>query len=254
MIGIATTFFWIFLLAYLISAVYSVKDLHLNFGEPQMSLTTNNQMVLSLPIAITNKGFYNIGFFNVTSEISDAEDFIVAQGSTFVPIIKKGEEVITAHDVTISIDDFLQTRQNYLFNDAELKIYVALGLRLAEMIPVQASTNLSVPWGAPFYNFRLGEPEYAEFSLTQFRVTMPISFENHAFFDMAGNIQIRMYNNAGSLVGDAQTAFEAPQHSSYNGFVEFYVLTSEMPLSGRLEVYFATPLFSINEPLVILYG
>lgn len=253
MIGIATTFFWIFLLAYLISAVYSVKDLHFNFGEPQMSLTQDNQIVLSLPIAITNNGFYNIGFFNVTSEISDIEGFVISRGSTFIPVIKKGEEVATTHDVTLNIKDFLQKGQTYLFNDAELKVYATLSLKLAEMIPVQASTNLSVPWGAPFHNFNLGEPECAELNLTHFRVTVPISFENHAFFDMTGNIQTRMYSNAGSLVGDAQTTFEAPQHSSYNGSVEFYILMNEMPQSGRFEVYLATPLFNYG-PLVIPYG
>jgi len=57
MIGIATTFFWIFLIAFFVSAVYSVKDVHFDFGEPQMDVTSHNKVVFSLPVSIANSGF-----------------------------------------------------------------------------------------------------------------------------------------------------------------------------------------------------
>lgn len=252
MIGIATTFFWIFLLAYLISAVYSVKDLHFDFGEPNISLTDENQIVFSIPVILKNNGLYSIDFFNVTSKIYDKESFFVAEGSTFIPTIKKGEEVRTTHSITIDCANFLQNHTNYLFEDAELNVYAAVSLRLAEMIPVEASTNLSLPWGAPFYNFSLGEPEITDFNVTHLRLAVPISFENHAFFDVGGNIQLKVYDEAELLVSQGEIAFEAQKYSSYNGFAEFYVPADEAPSKGRFEVYFATPLFNYG-PLVIPY-
>ncbi len=253
MIGIATTFFWIFLIIFSVSAFYSVKDLQFAFGEPQMSLTSDNELLFSLPITIANHGYYDVGFFKVMTEISDDEGFIIMQGSTLVPVIVKGEKVVITHNMTIDVDDMLQSNQSYLFNDADLKIYAMVGMRLAELIPVQASTNLSMPWGAPLYNFTLGEVQYASYNLTHFRVTVPISLENHAFFDLTGTIQIRMYNSTDSLFGEGQTDIAAGQHSPYSGFVELYVSTVAISESGHFEVYFQTPLLNYG-PLVIPYG
>jgi len=56
MISIATTFFWIFLIVFLVSAVYSFKDVQFDFGEPQIGLTSDNKILFSLPITIDNKG------------------------------------------------------------------------------------------------------------------------------------------------------------------------------------------------------
>ena len=252
-IGVATTFFWIFLIAFSVSAVYSVKDLQFDFGEPQIGVTLDNKILFSLPITIINKGYYNIGFFNVTTEVSDKKDFTIARGTTFIPVIKKGEGITATHNATIDVNDLLQSDQNYLFNDTELKIREVVSMRIAEVIPVQVSTNLSIAWGAPLYNFTLGEIEYTACNQTHLRAIIPISFENHAFFGLTGTIQICMYNSTDMLVGEGQATIEAQQNSPYHGYVELYVLTAEMTESGCFEVYFLTPFFSYG-PLVIPYG
>jgi hypothetical protein len=110
-----------------------------------------------------------------------------------------------------------------------------------------------VPWGAPLYNFTLGEPEYAAHNLTHFRVVVPINFENHALFDVVGTIQTRMYNSADEVVGNGQTNIEASHNSPYNGYLELYVPITGITESGRFEIYFQTPLFDYG-PLVIPYG
>jgi hypothetical protein len=249
--GVATTFLWIFLAAFFVSAVYSVKDLHFDFGEPQMGLNADNEIVFSLPMTIANNGFYNIGNFNITTEIS--ENFAIANATTFIPVIEKGNTVTITHNMTINSASLLENNQNCLFNDTELKIYAVVSMKIAEMIPVQASTNISMPWGAPLHNFTIGKPEYSHFNLTHVMVVLPISFENHAFFDVVGNMQIRMYNNASALIGEGQTAIEAPQNSSYSGVVEFYVQTSGITLNGFFEVDINTSLFNC-EGLRFPYG
>jgi hypothetical protein len=250
--GVATTFLWIFLAVFFVSAVYSVKDLHFDFGEPQTGLTVDNEIVFSLPMTIANNGFYNIGNFNVTTEISE-EDFAIANATTFIPVIEKGNTVTITHNMTINSASLLENNQNCLFNDTELKIYAVVSMRIAEMIPVQASTNISMPFGAPLHNFTIGKPEYSHFNLTHVMVVLPINFENHAFFDVAGNMQIRMYNNASALIGEGQTAIEAPQNSSYSGVVEFYVQTSDITTNGFFEVDINTSLFNC-EGLRFPYG
>jgi hypothetical protein len=155
--------------------------------------------------------------------------------------------------MTIDLNDLLQQDKNYLFNDTELKIYEAVGMKIADVIPVQASTNFSMPWGAPLYNFTLGKPDYAAHNLTHFKVVVPINFENHAFFDLVGNVQIQMYNSTDIIVGEGQTNIEAYHNSPYNGYVEFYVSIAGITENGHFEVYFRTTLFKY-EPVVIPYG
>jgi hypothetical protein len=253
MIGIATAFFWIFLIAFFISAVYSIKDLNFDFGNPQMSLNEDNRVIFSLPITIANKGFYDIGSFNMSTEILDKEGYTITRGSTFTPVIPKNDVVTLTHNMTIDVNDLLQADKNYLFNDTQLKIYEVVGLEIADVIPVHASTNLSMLWGAPLYNFSLGEPIYAPYNLTHFRVTVPISFENHAFFDLVGSVRTRMYNSTGARVGRGRTSLEAYANSPYEGFVEFYVSMAGTTPTGRFEISFSTSIFDYG-PLVIPYG
>ena len=253
MIGIATTVFWVFLIAFAVSAVYSVKDVQFDFGEPQSYLDSDNNMVFSLPVVIFNRGYYNIGFFNVTTEISDEVGGVISQGTTFIPVIRKGEETTILHNITIDVTDLIGENQNFLFNDTDLRMYGAVGMRLAEMIPVQASMNFSMPWGAPLYGFALGTPQYSPFNATHSRVSVPINFENHAFFDLAGDIQLSMFNSADQLIGGGQTAVAAYQNSPYSGIVDIYVLTTGVTDSGHFDVSFSAPPFNCG-PWAISYG
>ena len=247
MIGIATTFFWIFIIIFAATAAYSAKDLQFNFGDPVTSMTTDNQMIFSMPINIVNRGLYNIGYFNITSKITDSNDVEIVHNSTVVPVIRKGEEITVYHDLAMNVTSMLQRYQDYLFNDSELRVYESVGLRLAEVIPVQASGNFTVPWGAPLYNLAVGTPQFTPVNLTHFRVSVPISFENHAFFDLSGNLHVRMYSSSGALIGQGETVIDAPQHSQYSGSVEPYILMNQItPTPTNPTGYFT---FTIQTPL-----
>lgn len=253
MIGLATAFCWIFLIAFFVSAAYSTKDLRFDFGELQMFVTSDNKLLLSFPISVENKAYYNIGFFNITTEVSDLNGLTIGRGSTFIPIIRNGESLTDFHNLTLDTNGLLENGPHYLFNDSELRVNQFGSFIIAEVIPVQVTTNFSIPWGAPFYNFTLKEPMTEAFNMTHFRVTAPLSFENHAPFNITGNVAVKIYNSAEVLVGREKTAIEVTQYSSYYGFVEFYVPTDAFTKSGRFEVYFLTQLFSYG-PLVIPYG
>ena len=253
MIGLATTFFWIFLIAILVTAVYSVKDLQFSFGEPQLGTTSDNKLLVSIPITIINNGLYNIDYFNVTTEILDQDGYPITNGSTFIPVIGKGQEVNATHNMTIDVNDLLQRDQNLLFNDTELEINETGSIRIAEIIPVQASTNFSMPWGAPLYNFMLGQYQYTPINSTHVNIMIPISFENHASFDLDGSIRIRMYNSTGGQVGRGRTDIQVMQNSPYSGYISFTVQMTGMTESGRFEVYFRTSFFNYG-PIVIPYG
>jgi hypothetical protein len=257
MLGIATSIFWIMLIAFIALAAYSIKDLNFDFGEPQFTTAPDGELILSLPLYIDNRGYYSLKEFHLSTVFSDAEGEEISRDNTFVPVIQHGENVTILHNVTLSMDSLLEKGEQYLFNDNNLNVSVTAGLTFAELLPAQISTNFTFPWGAPFYNFALGEPSYGRFDSTQVAVAVPMSFENHALFDIAGNIRIELYDQTDSLLSESQTIVYVPQHSAYEGEVEFNVTLSESSLStaqnGHFNVYFDMGLVEYG-PLVIPYG
>jgi hypothetical protein len=252
-IGIVTTFLWIFLIVFFASAVYSAKYLQVHFGEPQTSVTSYDKIQFSLPTTVTNKGYYNIGAFNLTTRVFDENGFAVAQNSTFIPTIQREVEVTTNHNMAIDVKSLIQSDQDYLFNDTELEINQIVDMKLAETIPVQASTNLSMPWGAPLHNFTIGELRHEPHNETHAKATVSILFENHALFDLTGLIHIYMYNGDNELVSEGQKLVEAPKNSLYESSLELYVSTTETLGNGRIAICFQTSFFDYG-PLVIPYG
>jgi hypothetical protein len=257
MLGIATSIFWIMLIAVVALAAYSVKDLNFDFGEPQFTTSPEGELTLSLPLYIDNRGYYSLKEFHLSTVFSDAEGAEISRDNTFVPVIAHGENTTILHNVTLSMVSLLEKGEQYLFNDNNLNVSVTTGLNFAELLPAQISTNFTFPWGAPFYNFALGEPSYGQLDLTQVTIAVPMSFENHAVFDIAGSIRIELYDQADSLLGESQTIVYVPQYSAYEGEVEFNVPLSASSLStaqnGHFNVYFDMGLVEYG-PLVIPYG
>ncbi len=258
MIGIATTIFWVFLIIFCLTAVYSVKDLQFSFGEPQLNMTPDNTAIFSLPVNILNRGYYDLHGFNVTTGVRDEHGSLITRGSTFIPLIRRDEPMTVLHNMTININDLLEHSQEYLFNDTTLNVDASVGINLIQLIPAQASGNFTIPWGAPLYNLQIGNPSYAMVNFTHFRASVPISFENHALFDLTGNVQIRMFDNANVQIGEGQSAIQAYQHSSYSDSVDLLIhapsiITPTPSFSGHLEVTIETPMFNYG-PLVIPVG
>lgn len=249
MISIATALFWIFLAAFTISAVYSfIKDVRLSFGEIEMptSLTDQNEMVLCLPITVENKGLFNIGFFNITTEISSVEGTLIARGNTCVPVIERNTVTTIRHNITVNVAELFQENSNLVFNDTGFVLHEAVGMSVAEVIPFTASTNVTFPWGAPLYSLNIGEPEWVAVNRTYTLIRTPISFENHAFFDVVGSFLMRMYDSEGDVINEAQTFIDVPSHTGYGGYAEIYVRNEEIGLCRQLGFYLQTPIFNVK--------
>jgi hypothetical protein len=253
MIDFAIATCWIFLIMFFATAAYSVTDLGLNFGNPRIGTATDGRTVVSLPVTIANNGYYSIGSFNFTTKVLGDDGSTITEGSTLIPAIGVGEKVSIIDNMTLDIDHLLQSSQNFLFNDTQLDIVENVGMVIGEVIPVQASGNVSVPWGAPFYNLKLEEPQYSMLNHTHMSVIVPMSFDNHASFDIVGEAEMRMYNSTNQLIGFGQNTIDVLQQSHYDGHVELDVGISSITQTGRFELNFQTSLFSSGSR-VIPYG
>ena len=256
-LGVATSVFWVLLMAFMVLAAFSVKDLNFDFGEPRFSPAADGQVTFSLPLYIDNRGYYSLKEFHLLTVFSDGAGGEISRANTYVPVIPHGEETAIVHNVTLSVGSMFDGGGQYLFDDSDLNVSVVAGLNFAELLPVEISTNFSFPWGAPFYGFALGTPAFGRFGSGEGAVTVPLSFENHAFFDVAGSIRVELYDGAGLVLGEAGILVDVPQGSSYDGSVVFGVPLDVVSLSaagnGRFDVYFDTGVFEYG-PLVVPYG
>ena len=249
-ISIATSAFWIFLIIFSASAIYSMKDFQVNLGQPQTSTTEDHELMFSFPVSVVNTGLYEIADLNISRSLLDEEGSAIAGTSIFIPMIAQGQTINVTQNVKLNITDLLQTHQNLLNNDTDLTTNTRLSMLAAGMIPVQASSNSSMQWGAPLYNLTLGTPQLAIFNTTYFVATVPLSFENHAFFDLSGTVWLRAYSNSGELIGQDQISIQAAQHSSYDGNLEVYVPSAAGPIV-RLEIYFVTTFFNYEQEIAV---
>jgi hypothetical protein len=257
MLGIVTSIFWVFLIAFIALAAYSVKDLSVDFGEPEYSVTPHGKLNLALPLYIDNRGHYSLKDFCLSTVFSDAKGAEISRSETIVPLIQHGENITITHNAALDPMSLLERDEQYLFYDNHLNVSFTAGLNFAELIPAEISANFTFPWGAPFYNFSIGEPSFEVTDFTHTTISAPMSFENHAVFDVGGNVRIELYNNDNTLLSESQNVLYVPQYSRYERNIEFSVTSTALSLSniqsGHFEVYFDLGVVQYG-PMVIKYG
>lgn len=257
MLGIATTVFWVLLIAFIILAAYSVTDLRFDLGEPQLEMDTSGQLIFNLPLIIDNEGYYSLREFHISTLFSNSNGNELSRAHTLIPIIPSGETVTINHNVSLNMQEMYQNEDNYLFEDNDLQVSLSVGLNFAEVLPSQISTNFSFPWGAPFNNFNLDQPDINRFNITHAIVTVPISFENHAIHDIIGSIDLELYNGENTLLSQKQELINTPQQTFYNENIELFLPIDDSSLDSVEDTYFhvylSTLMFDYG-PLVIPYG
>jgi len=250
-LGWATRALWVLLMVFSATSLYSAVTLGIGFGEPQVSYS-EDAMVTSLPFLINNTGFYDITDLNVTTAITDAEGKAISSSTTFVPLITAGSNAEVVHNISLSLSDLNLTA--LAFEDTNFETNTIVALKFARAIPVQMSTNASIPWGAPLYNLSIGEIGY-KFNDTHLIGTVNLTFENHSpFFSVTGTIRCEFYNSKGEYLGSGGTNVDVPPYSGYQGQMELALNDpTKLTPNGEIRVYFDMTIFSLG-PLVIPYG
>jgi len=252
-LGWATKILWILIIVFAGTSVYSAMNVKMSFGEPQAFLSSGF-VILSIPLFVNNSGFYDLSELNLTVDAMDYNGSLVSTSTTFVPLIPRGSSVETAHNVSISLDDITSDVLNYLFNDTIFNVDLSMKVNFARVIPFQVSMNKTIPWGAPLYDFSIGQISYDYYNLTHQRVVIPLSFENHSpYFGIYGTMQVEIYNSGDELVGSRTLSLNVPSHSAYEDQVELIVDISKLTESGEVHFSFETSMFSLG-PVVMPYG
>lgn len=246
----ATAILWIILLLFTITAVYSAFQIRPRLGEPSAA-NSGGTLTFSLPLNLYNGGFYDISEFNITTQVSDSLGSVLSRSSTFVPVVPKRAYTTITHRMSISIEQASTAGLSHLlFNDSELDIWATAKLTYASVVPLELSSNFTMPWGAPLANLALGGATTVPLNLTHTRAYVPFSFENHSFLEMNGTARLEIFDNASHTIGTSTVKFDAPPDTHFDTDVE--VIVAGNPASIReARLYLQTPFF-IYGPVVFL--
>jgi hypothetical protein len=235
------------------TSVYSALNLKMGFGQPQV-FPSSGLMIISVPLFVNNTGLYDLSELNMTITVTDCNKSLVSTSTTFVPSIPHGTSIETAHNVSMSPEDMTSKLQDILFNDSVLDLDLCLKLNFARAIPLQVSTNMTLPWGAPLYNFSIGQVSYNFLNFTHQEAKIPVSFENNSpYFGVDGFMRVEIHNDNGELLGFSVSDLNVPSYSGYDGQVKMIIDVSKVTGSGEVHLFFETSAFSIG-PLVVQYG
>jgi len=255
MIGIAISVVWIFLIIFAVSAMYSMQDMQFNLGTPEITTTPDNEFLLSFPLYVMNPGLYNIANLNFTTEVFGRNGSEVAWGSTLVPIIPHSQAVNTTHVMSLNVTGLLQGNMDLLLNDSTLNVNENASMSAAEVVPVKASSSFDLPWGAPLDNLTFGMPETSVYNSSHMRVVVPVSFENHAFFNLTGTLNARISSISSvvpNFVSSCQVNLNVAKNSPCKMNLEFKI-PIQTTQSIHLEILFKTQFFKYG-PVVIDFG
>lgn len=251
-LGWATYVLWLVVIVFTVTAVYSAFQLGVDFGEPRTS-TSEGTMTMSLPFSVDNKGFYDISDLNITTFIQERNAALVSNSTTIIPLISSGNKVDATHNISITLDKMTSASlSRLLFYDTEFDVDMSFGLRYAGVIPLKFSTNSTMTWGAPLYNLAIGDIIVNEYNTTHARAILPISFENHSFFNLNGTMRTEILNTLNQQVGVAATSINVPTGSGYSTSLEMLVSTG-YGVFKEARLYFDTSVFSYG-PVVMSIG
>lgn len=253
MMSLATSILWGVLVIFLVTAAYSATLIEIQFEEPKVYVSEVNTPTVTLLIVVNNKGYYTIEEFTLQTEILDENETKITSHKTYVAEIPAGKKTLVMHNMTFPIDELTMEVINLLFNDVNLTLTSEVELKFTELLPIKIQTNTSFLWGAPFYNFTIGEPAFQQYNLTHYRLAMPISFENHALFDINGTLSLNILNQQNTIIAAAKLPIYVPSTIPYFNILEVYIKNTEPMFEGRVEVLFESENFSFG-PWVMPFG
>jgi hypothetical protein len=250
MLTIATIILWIITIFFIVTAVYSVMQLGIRIGEVQMFPSSEGGIAFSLPFSITNNGYYELADLNLTTRVTDLKGTLLDQSETLIPSIPRGATVDAAHTVPIDLDTIMSIDYiPLLLNDSSFNIEIFAALNFAQAIPIQISTNSTIPWGAPLSHFFLGSPLISRFNSTHSEATVNVSFENHATLDIIGTLKLEFYGDSQELIATGEVNINVPAQSNYTGEINAYPKQEDLPTlqdSAAVHVIFETPMFAVE--------
>jgi len=246
MLSIATIILWLITIFFMVTAVYSVVQLDLTIGEVYVSPSSDG-INFFLPFSIINNGYYDLDNLNLTTHITDPDEKLSIHSNTLIPLIPQGTTLNATHRVLVDLDTITSIEHvPLLLNDSYFETEIFVSLNFARAIPIQVSTNTTIPWGAPLSHFSLGSISFSSFNSTHVQATMHVSFGNHATLNLIGTLKLEFYSDSQELLAYGESAINVSSQRDYNGEIRVYAKQEDLPKippRGNVQVTLETPMF-----------
>ena len=126
--------------------------------------------------------------------------------------------------------------EELLFKDFQLNYKLLLKILHRGVEAYSLSEPISYPWQAPLANLQVGAAQLSPYNATHLAFRVPVSFENHSpLIDLATELKAIIYNATSGLPqGAGLLPMNAPRRTSFQGFLEGYVLVPREALTSLL--------------------
>lgn len=205
----------------------------IGFKEPKFSFS-NGTFSLSAPFYINNTGYYDLSDLNITVLIVSNSNTI----STFsLPLldVPAGTTLNSSCDMSVSLEDIVSKNIELLTEDTDLDLSISTFFRIAHVISLGVSTNVTTSWGAPFYNLTISEASY---NFSSQKLSVSVSFENHAYFTIDGKILLEIYNDRSELVNSTEKYVDVPPDKPFHAFFDLTIDPLKITENGLVRMFF----------------
>jgi hypothetical protein len=249
-LSLASIVLWVAILVFSVTAIQSVMNLDFQVGEIQ-TIPVGERVIFSLPFQIKNSGYYDIATLNVTTQILDYTGISIEVSETLIPVISRGNRVETAHNISINVYDVMSTDYIHLvLHDSFFDLQTFVSLNFAHAFPIQISLNASMPWGAPFSNFSVGDISVSpEYNSTHGEIRIPVTFENHSILAITGTLHLEILNDKEEVVTSGQTEVTVQPGNTYQDQINTYPSlgdAAKFTESGRVHLIFESPMRTVE--------
>jgi hypothetical protein len=205
----------------------------IGFQEPAASFS-EGQFYFSAPFYINNTGFYDLSEINITV-FAEAENRTVARFSQIFPKVHAHSLFNASYEIAFSLEEIVSKNSNLLFHDLDVDLDVSLFFRVAYVISFGIASNLTMPWGAPFYNFSLTSIQY---NSTNQEFSTLVTFENHTQFPINGTLLIAIFNEENDFLGSYGEHVNVYPEDIFQKLFEIQIEDLKMTETGFIRVFF----------------
>jgi hypothetical protein len=201
--------------------------------EPTFSFQNGNFSIV-VPFYVNNTGFYDLSDIGVNVQIRK-ENTKISTFSAHLPDVPAGVMFNSSCDFSVSLEEIASKNTELFTNDTELLVDAGLSFRAAYLIALEVSVTFSTSWSAPFNNLTASNFAYDGVN----KLSMLLSFENHAQFPICGSLAVRLYNDNSELLGNASQPVSVLSGEAFNNIFEITVdEPSKITANGLIRVYF----------------
>lgn len=236
-------------------------------GSPT-STTVNGVTKISVPVTVTNRGYFALSGIDVNLNVADAAGNRLINGTLGPLTINPGQT--SSFNATLVLDtsklsptalhDLATTSQN-------LTVSATLSADESPFIAVSGSVSAQLKWGAPVSGLTEGTPAFSQYNSTTIQVVVPVSFSNdNAYYTVSGDGKITVLNSSGAQVGGGSVTLDVPPSTSFSQNVNLFVTLPQSQLQSLITTdqalsytaVFSLPsgggTFSITQPITYNWG